>query len=76
MSTIRTFLSSALLFAGIVLTPLIVSACSDDDSGTTHTPTENDAVFIKDPAKRRMIYSLVDLEGNGGRIYEMTYDVD
>ena len=76
MSTIRTFLSSALLFAGIVLAPLIVSACSDDDSGTTPTPTENDAVFIKDPAKRRMIYSLVDLEGNGGRIYEMTYDVD
>ena len=76
MSTIRTFLSSALLFAGIVLAPLIVSACSDDDSGTTPIPTENDAVFIKDPAKRRMIYSLVDLEGNGGRIYEMTYDVD
>ena len=32
--------------------------------------------MISDPAKLDMIYSLVDLEGNKGRIYEMTYTVD
>ena len=32
--------------------------------------------MISDPAKLDMIYSLVDLEGDKGRIYEMTYTVD
>ena len=32
--------------------------------------------MISDPAKLDMIYSLVDLEGDKGRIYEMNYTVD
>ena len=32
--------------------------------------------MISDPAKLDMIYSLVDLEGDKGRIYEMYYTVD
>ena len=32
--------------------------------------------MISDNDKLAMIHSLVDLEGNKGRIYEMTYTVD
>ena len=58
-----------------ILSMLVLAACSDDE-GPSPTPTTNDAVFIKDKAKRDMIYSLVDLEGDKGRIYEMNYTVD
>ena len=58
-----------------MLSMLVLAACSDDE-GPSPTPTTNDAVFIKDKAKRDMIYSLVDLEGDKGRIYEMNYTVD
>ena len=58
-----------------MLSILVLTACSDDE-GPSPTPTTNDAVFIKDKAKRDMIYSLVDLEGDKGRIYEMNYTVD
>ena len=58
-----------------MLSMLVLSACSDDEEPSP-TPTTNDAVFIKDKAKRDMIYSLVDLEGDKGRIYEMNYTVD
>ena len=60
-----------------MLSMLVLTACSDDEEpAPTPTPTTNDAVFIKDKAKRDMIYSLVDLEGDKGRIYEMNYTVD
>ena len=39
-------------------------------------PTNNKAELVTDEDKRAMIYSLVDLEGNKGRIYEMNYTVD
>lgn len=58
-----------------MLSMLVLAACSDDEEPSP-TPTTNDAVFIKDKAKRDMIYSLVDLEGDKGRIYEMNYTVD
>ena len=58
-----------------MLSMLVLTACSDDE-GPSPTPTTNDAVFIKDKAKLDMIYSLVDLEGDKGRIYEMNYTVD
>ena len=54
-------------------------ACSDDDDSPvvpTPVPTNNKAAMILDKAKLDMIYSLVDLEGNKGRIYEMNYTVD
>ena len=58
-----------------MLSMLVLTACSDDE-GPSPTPTINDAVFIKDKDKLDMIYSLVDLEGDKGRIYEMNYTVD
>ena len=62
----------------VLLSTSITTACSDDDTPTkrTPTPTTNKASMITDQAKRDMIYSLVDLEGNKGRIYEMYYTVD
>ena len=60
-----------------MLSMLVLAACSDDEEpAPTPTPTTNDAVFIKDKDKLDMIYSLVDLEGDKGRIYEMNYTVD
>ena len=58
-----------------MLSMLVLTACSDDEEPSP-TPTTNDAVFIKDKDKLDMIYSLVDLEGDKGRIYEMNYTVD
>ena len=58
-----------------MLSMLVLAACSDDEEPSP-TPTTNDAVFIKDKDKLDMIYSLVDLEGEKGRIYEMNYTVD
>lgn len=63
----------------VLLSTSVTTACSDDDNATTKknpTPTTNEASMISDPAKLDMIYSLVDLEGDKGRIYEMTYTVD
>ena len=63
----------------VILSTSITTACSDDDNATTKktpTPTTNGASMISDPAKLDMIYSLVDLEGDKGRIYEMNYTVD
>ena len=63
----------------VLLSTSVTTACSDDDNATTKktpTPTTNGASMISDPAKLDMIYSLVDLEGDKGRIYEMTYTVD
>ena len=66
------------ILLGVVLTTLATTACSDDVTPTkkTPTPTTNEAAMITDQAKLDMIYSLVDLEGDKGRIYEMTYTVD
>ena len=58
-----------------MLSMLVLAACSDDEEPSP-TPTTNDAVFIKDKDKLDMIYSLVDLEGDKGRIFEMNYTVD
>ena len=63
----------------VLLSTSVTTACSDDDNTPTKktpTPTTNGASMISDPAKLDMIYSLVDLEGNKGRIYEMNYTVD
>ena len=66
-----------LLLCSMVFFP-VWTACSNDDPDPTPTPTptENKAQMVTDADKLAMIYSLVDLEGNKGRIYEMTYDVD
>ena len=66
------------ILLGVVITTSATTACSDDDTPAkkTPTPTTNEASMISDQAKLDMIYSLVDLEGDKGRIYEMTYTVD
>ena len=69
-ATMRCRLLVALAMAAVAL-----GACNDDDAPAP-TVTQNTAVMIKDEAKREMLYSLRDLEGNRGRIYEMTYNVD
>ena len=67
----------AALFACTLLCPLLPASCSDDDTPDPQpTPTENGAGLITDQKKLDMIYSLRDLEGDKGRIYEMTYTVD
>lgn len=69
--SMRMLLSCSILFT------LVFAACSDDDPSTPMpTPTENKAQLITDTDKLAMIYSLRDLEGDKGRIYEMTYNVD
>ena len=56
---------------------ITLSACNDDDAPVSGpTPTKNDAKLVLDKDKLAMIYSLRDLEGNKGRIYEMDYTVD
>lgn len=56
---------------------LLVAACSDDEpSAPDQTPTDNDAAYITDQEKLAMIHSLRDLEGEKGRLYEMTYTTD
>ena len=65
-----------LLTCGLLFT-LMFAACSDDEAPAPQpTPTDNDAVYIEDEEKLAMIYSLRDLEGDKGRLYEMTYTTD
>ena len=60
------------------ITTVALCACDDEDTPAplTPTPTDNVARMITDKDKLAMIYSLTDLEGDKGRIYEMTYNVD
>lgn len=65
-----------LLVCGMLFTS-VMAACGDDEpSGPAPTPTRNEARWIKDKDKLAMLHSLVDLEGDKGRIYEVTYRVD
>lgn len=65
------------LFASIVILPFAFASCNDDETPiSSSTPTTNKAECLTDSAKRAMVYSLTDLEGKKGRIYEMTYTVD
>ena len=77
MARMKVQKARTLLLCSMVFFP-VWTACSDDDPDPTPTPTptENKAQMVTDADKLAMIYSLVDLEGNKGRIYEMTYDVD
>ena len=65
------------LYVASVAMMMSLTACSDDDEPASGpTPTQNEAKMILDKDKLEMIYSLRDLEGNKGRIYEMDYTVD
>ena len=65
------------LYVASVAMMMSLTACSDDDEPASGpTPTQNEAKLALDKDKLAMIYSLRDLEGNKGRIYEMDYTVD
>ncbi|MGM9740755.1 MAG: linear amide C-N hydrolase [Candidatus Cryptobacteroides sp.] len=63
----------AMLTLGALASAMILTSCCDKNGPTQ---TSNPAGLIDDPAKLEMLHSLVDLEGNKGRLYEMTYTVD
>ena len=66
-----------LLNLSIISTVFLLAACSEKSPNIpSPTPTSNPAGLIEDPEKLAMLYSLTDLEGDKGRIYEMTYTVD
>lgn len=65
------------LYVASIAMMMSLTACSDDDEPASGpTPTQNEAKLVLDKDKLEMIYSLRDLEGNKGRIYEMDYTVD
>ena len=69
--------AKTLILSGFILSSALFSSCGDDGPDFPKpTPTENPAEMITDKDKLAMIYSLSDLEGDKGRIYEMTYTVD
>ena len=68
---LRALLPLCILFSSMMLT-----SCSDMAKDDNPKPTSNPIRWVNDPAKLEMLYSLVDLEGNKGRLYEMTYTVD
>ena len=70
-SMLRALLPLCILFSSMMLT-----SCSDMAKDDKPKPTSNPILWVNDPAKLEMLYSLVDLEGNKGRLYEMTYTVD
>lgn len=76
-NTTRSTTTGFLIFCSM-MTTLSFNAFSNDckPNASTPTPTDNSADFITDQTKREMIYSLVDLEGDKGRIYEMHYTAD
>lgn len=61
---------------GINLGSTSIDQWGDAGSYSGSTSKYNQAAFITDQAKLDMIYSLGDLEGNKGRIYEMDYTAD
>ena len=66
----------ALLPLCILFSSMMLASCGDMAKDDDPKPTSNPIRWVNDPAKLEMLYSLVDLEGNKGRIYEMTYTVD
>lgn len=66
-----------LLIPGVMLSTMILSSCGDDSNDVpTPTPTNNESRLLTDESKRAMVRSMVDLEGDKGRIYEINYTED
>ena len=70
------FMLRALLPLCILFSSMMLTSCSDMAKDDNPKPTSNPIRWVNDPAKLEMLYSLDDLEGNKGRLYEMTYTVD
>lgn len=60
------------VFFSLLSSMMIISGCNSKPEKKEFNP----ARMISDPDKLEMLHSLVDLEGNKGRLYEMTYTVD
>ena len=59
------------------MSTMLLSSCGDDSNESPKpTPTDNEARLLTDENKRAMVYSMVDLEGDKGRIYEINYTED
>lgn len=59
------------------MSTMLLSSCGDDSNESPKpTPTDNEARLLTDENKRSMVYSMVDLEGDKGRIYEINYTED
>ena len=63
------------LFLGVVSLTVMLAACSSDDPAPA-SEKKNGTSMLTDQNKIAMVRSLVDLEGSGGRIYEMNYTED
>lgn len=59
-----------------MISTLMFASCPNDNGAANPAHASNHASMITDKAKLEMIHSLVDLEGNKGRIYEVDYTVD
>ena len=60
-----------------MMSTMLLSSCGDDSNESPKpTPTDNEARLLTDENKRAMVYSMVDLEGDKGRIYEINYTED
>ena len=69
--------STKLLMFGVMMSTMLLSSCGDDSNESPKpTPTDNEARLLTDENKRSMVYSMVDLEGDKGRIYEINYTED
>ena len=69
--------STKLLMFGVMMSTMLLSSCGDDSNESPKpTPTDNEARLLTDENKRAMVYSMVDLEGYKGRIYEINYTED
>ena len=64
--------TSKIFSISLIVSLFLFSACMNNQS----LPTSNPAAYITDKDKLDMIYSLVDLEGDKGRIYEVNYTLD
>ena len=66
--------STKLLMFGVMMSTILLSSCGDDSNESPKpTHTDNEARLLTDENKRAMVYSMVDLEGDKGRIYEINY---
>lgn len=72
MNTMHFHSGKGAILLSFLLLTMTFSSCDNKPEIKTYNP----ARMINDPEKLDMLHSLVDLEGNKGRLYEMTYTVD
>lgn len=78
MNITRFFRAAAVMPAAMcILAAALAASCGDDsDNGGSKAKTSNPAANITDSKKLAMLRSMRDVEGNGGRLYEINYTAD